>query len=89
MSDEMPDVLNGQAQGQLRTFIERLERLIEDRQAVAADMKEVRLEAKGQGFDTKIINKVIALRAKDKAKLQEENAILDLYLSAIGCEDLA
>lgn len=88
MSDELPDVLTGQAQGRLRSFVERLERLQEDAAAVRADMKEVRLEAKGEGYDTKTLNKVVALRAKDKAKLQEEKAILDLYLSALGLDDL-
>lgn len=83
-----PDVLTGNAQARLLGFVERLERLQEDAQAVRDDMKEVRAEAKGEGFDTKVINKLVALRKKDKAKLQKENAILELYASAIGCEDL-
>ena len=69
---------------QLRLFIERIERLEEDKAAVAGDIKEVMLEAKGEGFDTKILRKVVRLRKQDKAKRQEEEAILDLYLSAIG-----
>lgn len=83
-----PDVLTGNAQGRLNGFIERLERLREDAAAVRDDMKEVRAEAKGEGFDTKAINKLIALRAKDKAKVLEENAILQIYADAIGCGDL-
>lgn len=83
-----PDVLTGNAQGRLVGFIERLERLREDAAAVRDDMKEVRLEAKGEGFDTKIINKLIMLRAKDKAKLQEEKAMLEMYAEAAGCADL-
>ena len=79
-----PDVLNSAAQGRLRTIIERIERLEEDKAAVMADMKEVFLEAKGEGYDVKILRKVIRIRKQDKAKRQEEDAILDLYLSALG-----
>lgn len=78
------DVLNATAQTQLKTIIERIERLEEDKAAVAADLKEVYAEAKGNGFDTKILRKVIRLRKQDKAKVQEEEALIDLYLSAIG-----
>jgi uncharacterized protein (UPF0335 family) len=78
------DVLNSTAQGQLKSVIERIERLEEDKAAVANDLKEVYAEAKGNGFDTKIIRKVIRMRKQDKAKLQEEDALVDLYLSAIG-----
>lgn len=83
-----PDVLNATAQGRLRTIIERLERLDEDKQAVMQGMKEVFAEAKGEGYNTPILRKIIALRKKDKAKLQEQNALLHLYASALGCEDL-
>ena len=78
------DVLNGTAQSQLKTVIERIERLEEDKAAVMADLKEVFAEAKGNGFDVKILRKVIRLRKQGKAKRQEEEALLDLYLSAIG-----
>ena len=80
----LPDVLTSAAQGRLRTVIERLERLEEDKAAVMADMKEVFAEAKGEGYDVKILRKVIRIRKQDKAKRQEEDAILDLYLSALG-----
>jgi len=82
--DASPDVLTSAAQGRLRTVIERLERLEEDKAAVMADMKEVFAEAKGEGYDVKILRKVIRIRKQDKAKRQEEDAILDLYLSALG-----
>ena len=82
--DPSPDVLTSAAQGRLRTVIERLERLEEDKAAVMADMKEVFPEAKGEGYDVKILRKVIRIRKQDKAKRQEEDAILDLYLSALG-----
>jgi uncharacterized protein (UPF0335 family) len=78
------DVLNTAAQTRLKTIVERIERLEEDKAAVAADLKEVFAEAKGEGFDVKILRKVIRLRKQDKAKRQEEEALLDLYLSAIG-----
>ena len=78
------DVLSGQAQGQLKSIVERIERLEEDRTAVMADLKEVYAEAKGVGFDTKIIRKVVRLRKQDRAKRQEEEALVDLYLTAIG-----
>jgi len=78
------DVLTGQAQGQLKSIIERIERLEEDKAAVAADLKEVYGEAKGNGFDTKILRKVVRIRKQDRAQRQEEEALLDLYLSAIG-----
>jgi uncharacterized protein (UPF0335 family) len=78
------DVLNSAAQSQLKSIIERIERLEEDKAAVSNDLKEVYAEAKGNGFDVKILRKVVRLRKQDKAKRQEEEALVDLYLSAIG-----
>ncbi|HRD28195.1 MAG TPA: DUF2312 domain-containing protein [Caulobacter sp.] len=78
------DVLNSTAQTQLKTILERIERLEEDKAAVMADLKEVYAEAKGNGFDVKIIRKVVRLRKQDRAKRQEEEALIDLYMSAIG-----
>ena len=78
------DVLNSTAQTRLKTIIERVERLEEDKAAVANDIKEVFAEAKGEGFDVKILRKIVRLRKQDAAKRQEEEAILDLYLAAIG-----
>jgi uncharacterized protein (UPF0335 family) len=72
------------AQGQLKSFIERIERLEEEKKAIAADIKEVYGEAKATGFDTQIMRKIVALRKKDTAERQEEEALLDLYLSALG-----
>lgn len=82
------DVLGDNAQSRLRSIIERLERLDEDKQAVMVDMKEVFAEAKGEGYDVVILRKLLSLRKKDKAKLQEQNAILELYATAVGCADL-
>ncbi|WP_292052062.1 MULTISPECIES: DUF2312 domain-containing protein [unclassified Brevundimonas] len=81
---ENPDVMTAAAQGRLRTIIERIERLEEDKKAVMEDMKAVFAEAKGEGYDVKVLRKVIRIRKQDRAKRQEEEAILDLYLSALG-----
>lgn len=78
------DIMNTTAQGQLKSIVERIERLEEDKAAISEDLKEVFAEAKGNGFDTKILRKVIRWRKQDKAKRQEEEAILELYLSAVG-----
>ena len=72
------------AAGQLRSFIERVERLEEDKKAIADDIKEVFAEMKGTGFDTKAVRTLIRLRKKDQAERQEEEAILDLYKAALG-----
>jgi uncharacterized protein (UPF0335 family) len=86
MADDAPafDTLTTSAQGKLKSLIERIERLEEDRKAVGADLKEVYAEAKGEGFDTKILRKVVRLRALDSAKRQEEEALIELYVAAIG-----
>ena len=73
--------LNG---GQLRAFVERVERLSEEKKAIADDIKDVFAEAKGNGFDTKIMRKTIKIRAMDRDKWREEEEILDLYLAALG-----
>jgi len=78
------DVLNSTAQGQLKSIVERVERLEQEKAEVAEQIKEVFAEAKGNGFDVKTLRKVVRIRKMDRAKRQEEEAILDLYLSAIG-----
>lgn len=72
------------AAGQLRAFIERIERLEEEKKTIGDDIKEVYAEMKGQGFDTKAVRTLIRLRRKDQAERQEEEAILDLYKAALG-----
>ena len=74
---------SGFAKEHLRSFIERVERLEEERSALTADIREVYSEAKGQGFDTKIMRQVIRMRKLDKADFQEQEAMLDLYLTAM------
>ena len=78
------DVLNSSAQGQLKSIIDRVERLEVEKTEIMEQMAEVYAEAKGNGFDVKILKKVIRIRKQDRAKRQEEDSILDLYLSAIG-----
>jgi uncharacterized protein (UPF0335 family) len=78
------DILNTTAQGQLKSIIERIERLELEKSEIAEQIKEVFAEAKGNGFDVKVLRKVVRLRKQDRAKRQEEEAILDLYLSALG-----
>ena len=72
------------AQGQLRAIVERIERLEEEKKTIAADIKEVYAEAKGNGYDTKVLRKVISLRRKDAQERQEEEALIDVYLIALG-----
>jgi uncharacterized protein (UPF0335 family) len=72
------------AQDMLRSIVERIERLEEEKAALANDIKEVYAEAKGNGFDTKSLRQVIRIRKQDKAERQEAEAILELYLSALG-----
>ncbi|MHB8529345.1 MAG: DUF2312 domain-containing protein [Caulobacteraceae bacterium] len=74
----------GIGEGKLKSFIERIERLEEDKAAVAADLKEVYAEAKSEGYEVKIMRRVVRLRKQDSAKRSEEEALLDLYISAIG-----
>jgi uncharacterized protein (UPF0335 family) len=71
------------AKEQLKSFIERIERLEEERAALSADIREVYSEAKGTGFDVKIMRQVVRMRKLDKADFQEQEAILDLYLTAM------
>jgi uncharacterized protein (UPF0335 family) len=75
------DVVNA---GHLRSFIERIEKLEEEKKALADDIKDVYAEAKGTGFDVKVLRKIVSIRRQDKDKRREEEEILDLYLSALG-----
>jgi uncharacterized protein (UPF0335 family) len=77
------DVVNA---GHLRSFIERVEKLEEEKKALSDDIKDVYAEAKGNGFDVKILRKIVALRRQDRDKRREEEEILDLYLAALGME---
>jgi uncharacterized protein (UPF0335 family) len=70
--------------GHLRAFVERIERLEEEKKALAGDIRDVYGEAKANGFDVKIIRKVVSLRRLDRDKRIEEDTVLDLYLAALG-----
>ncbi|SMC42185.1 DUF2312 domain-containing protein [Rhizobium sp. RU36D] len=78
---------HGVARDQLRAFVERIERLEEEKKTIADDIKDVYGEAKAMGFDTKILKKVVALRKKDEQERIEEDLILDTYLHALGMID--
>ena len=79
----MPDV-GGIAGDRLKSFIERIERLEEEKRVLAEDIKEVYAEAKGTGFDTKIMRQIIRLRKRDQDDLDEEESLLDVYKRALG-----
>lgn len=70
--------------GELRAFVERYERLEAEKKDIADQQKEVMAEAKGRGYDTKILRKVVALRKKDPQEISEEEAVLELYKDALG-----
>jgi uncharacterized protein (UPF0335 family) len=72
------------AQGQLRSIVERIERLEEEKATIGADIKEVYAEAKANGFDAKIIRRVVRLRKVDRSEREEEEALIDLYMHALG-----
>lgn len=72
------------ARDQLRAFVERIERLEEEKKTIADDITDVYGEAKAMGFDSKILKKVIALRKKDDQERMEEDLVLDTYLHALG-----
>lgn len=72
------------AVAQLRAFIERIERLEEEKKTISDDIKEIYSEAKNSGFDTKAIRTIIRLRKKEDRERQEEEAMIDLYKDALG-----
>ena len=78
---------HGIARDQLRAFIERVERLEEEKKAVTDDIKEVYSEAKGSGFDTKVMREIVKRRKEDRNQRAEYEAILDLYMHALGMAD--
>ena len=85
-ADDITETSQTVAAGQLRAFIERVERLEEEKKTIADDIKEVFAEMKGTGFDTKAVRAIIRLRKQDQAERQEAEAILDLYKAALGME---
>ena len=84
MLEKNPIATESVAGDQLKAFIERIERLEEEKAGIAGDIREIFAEAKGNGFDTKAMRKIIAMRKKDFSERQEEEAILELYMQALG-----
>ncbi|HRJ68636.1 MAG TPA: DUF2312 domain-containing protein [Beijerinckiaceae bacterium] len=80
------DDMNTATAGHLKAFIERIERLEEEKKSIADDIKDVYAEAKANGFDTKVLRKVVSLRKQDANERKEQDEILALYLSALGME---
>ena len=72
------------AQDQIRAFVERIERMEEEKKAIADDIKEIYAEAKGNGFDTKVLRQIIRIRKQDHAERMEQEALLELYMAALG-----
>jgi uncharacterized protein (UPF0335 family) len=74
------------AQDQLKAFVERIERMEEEKKAIADDIREIYAEAKGNGFDIKVLRQVVKIRKQDHSERMEQEAILDLYLAALGMQ---
>ncbi|MBB5752597.1 DUF2312 domain-containing protein [Prosthecomicrobium pneumaticum] len=83
MADETSNP-GGVAAAELRQFVERIERLEEEKKGIADDIKDVYAELKGRGYDTKAVKRIVALRKKDANEREEEEAILELYKNALG-----
>ena len=84
MSDTSNDATYRVTAGELRQFVERFERLDMEKRDLADQQKEVMAEAKGRGYDTKVLRKIVALRKRDKDDIAEEEAVLDMYKEALG-----
>ncbi len=74
----------GIAGAQLKALVERIERLEDEKKALADDIRDIYAEAKANGFDTKTLRQVVRLRKQDRAEREEQAALLDLYLHALG-----
>lgn len=84
MNDSVTDSTSTVAAQELRQFVDRYERLEAEKKDIADAQKEVMAEAKGRGYDTKVLRKVVALRKRDANDLAEEEAVLDMYKAALG-----
>ncbi len=84
MNDSVTDTTTTVAAQELRQFIDRFERLEAEKKDIADAQKEVMAEAKGRGYDTKVLRKVVAIRKRDANDLAEEEAVLDMYKAALG-----
>ncbi|MFC7333605.1 DUF2312 domain-containing protein [Rhodocista pekingensis] len=86
MADSKTNDVGGIAGDRLRSFIERIERLEEEKKGIQDDIKDIYAEAKGTGFDTKVMRQIIRLRKMEKDDRQELDALLELYMAALGME---
>lgn len=84
MNETSSDISYRVSADELRAFVERIERLDAEKKDLAEAQKEVMSEAKGRGYDTKVLRKIIALRKRDAQDLAEEEAVLDMYKEALG-----
>ena len=84
MNDTAPDAAYSVTAAELRQFIEQYEHLESEKKDIAEQQKEVMAEAKGRGYDTRVMRKVIALRKRKPDEIAEEEAVLELYKSALG-----
>ena len=85
MSEEVSETnVNASTRNQLKAFIERIGRLEEEKAGIAGDIKDIYAEAKGNGFDVKAIRQIIRMRKQDDHERQEQEAILETYLAALG-----
>jgi uncharacterized protein (UPF0335 family) len=84
-SEDVPaQPIGGNARTQLRSIVERIEHLEEEKKGIASDIRDVYTEAKGSGFDSKALRAIVKRRAQDKAALAEHEAVLALYMDALG-----
>ncbi len=82
--EDPPGEVGGIATERLRSIVERIERLEEERKGLASDIKDVLAEAKSAGFDVKVVRQVLAIRRKEPAEVEEQATLLDLYCRALG-----
>jgi uncharacterized protein (UPF0335 family) len=84
LAESVNDNVGGIAAAELRQFIERIERLEEEKKGLQDDIKDVFAEMKGRGYEPKIVKKILQLRKKDANERQEEESLLEVYMSALG-----
>lgn len=84
MNDDVTDSSYRVTADELRQFVERFERLEAEKKDLAEQQKEVMAEAKGRGYDTRVLRKIVALRKRDSADLAEEEAVMEMYKEALG-----
>ncbi len=83
-SDDSPEKTGGIAADRLRSIIERIERLEEERKALGSDINDIYAEAKSAGFDVKVLRQLISIRKKEPAEVEEQESLLDIYRRALG-----